>query len=561
MWWVKRSPVKVSALLVAAGLVGAGPLAAQTAVPPEALARWREARFGMFIHWGPVSLTGREIGWSRGAPTPVEEYDNLHRRFNPEKFDAGAWVEVAKAAGMRYIVLTTKHHDGFCLWDSKVTDHDIAATPFRRDVVKELAEACRKGGLGFGAYYSTCDWHHPDFPRTGPGGRVKREKADLDRYTAYLKAQTTELLRDYGPLFTLWYDVPQEFDATRGQSVIDLARSIQPDIVINNRTGAPGDYDTPEQRIGGFQMDRPWETCMTIGTQWSWKPEEKLKPLDECLHTLLRTIGADGNLLFNVGPRPDGVIDPPQVERLRGMGEWVGRHAGAIHGTRGGPYLPTSGLASTRGGNRVYLHVLKWPAGPLRVPVLTTPIKSAALMDGTRVGIANGGKHLTLGVPAEKRDPVATVIVFELAGDALAEPPISCFRGLNDEGAKLKASAVFGESPAHAAAMAGDGDPATRWAAPAGASEAWLEMDLGSERRIRGLEIEEATAVDQGMPARVRGFVIEARAGDAWETRFEGREVGEFLRCDFAPIQARYLRLRITDATEGPTLREVRIIE
>ena len=271
----------------------------QGAVParPEAVKRWRDLRFGMFIHWGPVSLTGKEIGWSRGRETPVEEYDNLYKRFNPVKFNADEWVAVAKSAGMKYIVLTTKHHDGFCLWDTKETDYNIMNTPFGRDVTKELSDACRRAGLAFGAYYSTCDWHHPDFPLTSPGGKTPRATHDLDRYTDYMKAQSRELLVNYGPLLCLWHDVPQQFDVRRGAGVINMERAIQPDILVNNRTRHPGDFDTPEQRVGKFQLDRPWETCMTICRQWAWKPNDAMKPLDTCVHALLRTIGGDGDVL------------------------------------------------------------------------------------------------------------------------------------------------------------------------------------------------------------------------------------------------------------------------
>ena len=330
----------------------------QGAVParPEAVKRWRDLRFGMFIHWGPVSLTGKEIGWSRGRETPVEEYDNLYKRFNPVKFNADEWVSVAKSAGMKYIVLTTKHHDGFCLWDTKETDYNIMNTPFGRDVTKELSDACRRAGLAFGAYYSTCDWHHPDFPLTSPGGKTPRATHDLDRYTDYMKAQSRELLVNYGPLLCLWHDVPQQFDVRRGAGVINMERAIQPDILVNNRTRHPGDFDTPEQRVGKFQLDRPWETCMTICRQWAWKPNDTMKPLDTCVHALLRTIGGDGNFLFNVGPQPDGLIEPRQVARLKEMGDWVGRHAAAIYGTRGGPWKPSPLMVSTRRGDKVYLH-------------------------------------------------------------------------------------------------------------------------------------------------------------------------------------------------------------
>ncbi len=304
---------------------------------PEAIQRWQDMRFGMFIHWGPVSLKGTEIGWSRGAQIPIAEYDNLYKQFNPTKFDADQWVAIAKSAGMKYIVLTTKHHDGFCLWDTKLTDYNIMNAPFHRDVVKELAAACKKQGIAFGTYYSVCDWHHPDFPLTSPGGRTKREKSDIDAYNRYLLGQIEELVKNYGPLLTIWNDVPQEFHG-RGVNTINMIRKLQPDILVNNRTGDGGDYDTPEQQIGKFQMGRPWETCMTICHQWAWKPNDELKTLKQCLQTLIYCAGGDGNLLFNVGPMPTGEIETRQVERLKEMGAWMKKYGETIYGTRGGPY-------------------------------------------------------------------------------------------------------------------------------------------------------------------------------------------------------------------------------
>ena len=217
------------------------------------MAPWRDTRFGMFIHWGPVSLKGTEIGWSRGDGVSIEEYDNLYKQFNPTKFNADEWVQIAKDAGMKYIVLTTKHHDGFCLWDTKQTDYNIMNSPFKRDVVKELAAACKTGKIGFGTYYSVCDWRHPDFPLGSPAGMSRKPNPNLDRYEQYLCKQVEELIRNYGPLTTLWFDVPQEFNVERGTRVINWVRSLQTDIVINNRTGAPGDYDT---------RTRPF-TCMS----------------------------------------------------------------------------------------------------------------------------------------------------------------------------------------------------------------------------------------------------------------------------------------------------------
>jgi len=275
-------------------------------VQPAALKNWQDMRFGMFIHWGPVSLTGKEIGWSRGRETPIEVYDNLYRRFNPKDFNADAWVKVAKDAGMKYIVLTTKHHDGFCLWDTKLTDFNIMNSPFHRDVVKELAAACKRGGIAFGTYYSVCDWHHPDFPLTSPGGKVKREMFDLDAYNRYLLGQISELITNYGPLITLWNDVPQMFQG-RGVKTIEMARRLQPDIVINNRTGDGGDFDTPEQRVGAFNLERPWESCMTLSAHnhWAWGgTNDGVKPLAACLEMLIRGAGETAQTFYRYMQQP-----------------------------------------------------------------------------------------------------------------------------------------------------------------------------------------------------------------------------------------------------------------
>ena len=335
----------------------------------EKLEWWKDARFGMFIHWGPVSLKGTEIGWSRGREIPVSTYDSLYLQFNPVNFNAEDWVLLAKAAGMKYIVFTSKHHDGFCNWDTKYNDYNIMNSPLKRDVMAELAAACKKHGMALGFYHSTCDWRHPDFPLTSPGGGVEREVSNLDRYTEYLKNQSVEIIEKYGPLLVMWYDVPQKFDSIRGQGVIDRIREVQPGILVNNRTGAPGDFDTPEQRVGGFQNTRPWETCMTIADQWAWKPDDRVKSLEQCLQTLIRSAGGDGNLLFNVGPKPDGTIEPLQIERLKEMGQWLQKYGYTIYETRGGPFKPADWGVSTRKDNLIYLHVMKWNGNTPKIKI------------------------------------------------------------------------------------------------------------------------------------------------------------------------------------------------
>jgi alpha-L-fucosidase len=560
--------MKIPSLLLAM-LLGAGSLLAQDTVPasPAAVKNWQDARFGMFIHWGPVSLKGTEIGWSRGNQVPIEEYDNLYKQFNPTEFNADEWVAVAKAAGMRYMVLTTKHHDGFCLWDTKQTDYNIMNTLFKRDVVKELAEACKKGGIAFGTYYSTCDWHHPAFPLGSPGGNSRKPNPGLKAYDAYLQAQVTELVKNYGPLFTMWFDVPQSYDGTYGIPMVNMLRKLQPDLMINNRpysvggigSGighqiAIGDYDTPEQTIGGFNMDRPWETCMTICEQWAWKPNDKMKSLEECIHTLIRTNGGDGNLLFNVGPQPDGLIEPRQVERLKEMGAWLAKNSAAINCTRGGPWKPSSRMASTRKGDKIYLHLLKKVDGPVTVSALPVSIKSAKLLNGPAINTTTADGALSFQVPADSWDEIDTIIELTIDGDAMDIAPLKPSALSNIPGAKATASAIFQNDPQYGADMVLDGDVESRWATPEGTQQSWLQIDLPKEATLNGIHIEEAYS---GHSSRVMKFELQKLDGSAWTTFHSGDGLGAHFKASFEPVTTSAIRLNILDASDGPTISEI----
>jgi alpha-L-fucosidase len=397
------------------------------AADPQALARWQSLRFGMFIHWGPVSLTGHEIGWSRGAQTPIEVYDHLYEKFDPEKFNADEWVSIAKSAGMKYIVLTTKHHDGFCLWDTKLTDYNIMHTPFHRDVVKELSEACKRQGIAFGAYYSVTDWYNPNWPVTSPAGKVKREKSDLDAYEKYLQGQISELITNYGPLVTIWNDVAAMY-GKRGAATIKLVRTLQPDILINNRTGDGGDYGTPEQKIGKFDIDHPWESCMTVSAHnaWAWGGEKDgVKKPSACLEMLIRAAGGDGNMLLNVGPRPDGIIDPAQAGLLKEMGDWMSKNGDSIYGTRGGPWKPGKEITSTRKGNTIFVHVLQSTDGKIHLPNIPAKITAATLIDGSTIEFAQQDSGIDLTIPTASLQGVDTVIKLTIDKPAMELAPVA----------------------------------------------------------------------------------------------------------------------------------------
>jgi alpha-L-fucosidase len=437
-----KSLVLYGCILVS-GLFASAAEPVNSQIDPAALQEWQDFRFGMFIHWGPVSLTGHEIGWSRGSETPVEKYDQLYKQFNPTEFDANQWARVAKDAGMKYMVITSKHHDGFCLWPSKYTDYHIGNTPFKRDVLAELAKACKEHGIQFGTYYSICDWYHPDYPLGSPAGKTKKPNPDMDRYNTYLKNQMKELIDSYGPLGVMWFDGEWEQPWTQqyGNELYAFLKNAQPSLLVNNRVSKgregmegvtkdahlnAGDFDTPEQQVGGFNRSRPWETCMTICWQWSWKPDDGMKSLSECVRTLLHTVGGDGNLLFNVGPMPDGRIEPRQVDRLAEMGQWVQKHAEGIYGTRGGPYKPGAWGVSTCKENSVYLFVMDWPAaGPLMLPPLGAKVTNAAGLDGQAVTVRQGDQALEIDLPADRRDPIAACIKLTVDKTAFDIEPLS----------------------------------------------------------------------------------------------------------------------------------------
>ena len=524
------------------------------AADPAAVAHWQSLRFGMFIHWGPVSLTGHEIGWSRGAQTPIAVYDNLFHQFNPTNFNADEWVSIAKAAGMKYIVLTTKHHDGFCLWDTQLTDYNIMNTPFHRDVVRELATACKKQGIEFGAYYSVTDWYNPNWPVTSPAGKVKRDKSDLAAYEAYLQGQISELITNYGPLITIWNDVPAMYGA-RGAATIQMVRRLQPDILINNRTGAGGDYDTPEQKIGKFQLDRPWESCMTVSAHnaWAWGgANDGVKSAAACLNMLILGAGGDGNILLNVGPRPDGIIDPAQAGLLKQVGAWLATHGESIYGTRGGPWKPGHNFASTRKDNFIYLHVMKASDGSVELPAVAATIQSATLLDGRPVNFRQQAGRLTIQIPATALEPVDTIVKMTLDRPAMELPVLAA-----DLEVKASASNVYqANDNDYGPQQAFDHDPQTRWATDSGTRQAWIAADLGNVETVSGVRLQEAAPYTN----RVTQFEFQYRHGGAWTTIFKGTQIGGRYAMDFNPVKAREFRLNILEATEGPTLSEIELV-
>ena len=560
---------RITKALLIAGLLAHGQsFAADKDPAPGAAARlqwWREARFGLFIHWGPVSLKGTEISWSRAnsnpacpnkGPIPVEVYDHLYQEFNPTNFNAAQWASVAKEAGMRYVVLTAKHCDGFCLWPTKTIDYHIGATPFRRDVCRELAAAVQQAGLRLGWYYSPMDWFDPDC-------RTERNPA----YVKRMQGQLRELLTHYGRIDVLWFDWDGGTIPWDQENTYRLVRAAQPRIIINNRLecsfgglsadryiGPNADYQTPEQVIGAFDDQHPWETCMTLGTQWSWKPDDDIKSVKDTIRILAKCVGGDGNLLLNVGPMPTGEIEPRQVEVLKGVGAWLDKFGASVYGTRGGPFKPGRYGASTCKGKTVFLHVFNWPAESLKLPLIPAKVLKGRVLNGGKATIHQNDVGLEISVAAGDRDPVDTVVALELDRPANRLSPIAVPGDISlTKGTKAKASNVHQGQAQYGAEMAVDGNDETRWATDSGTRTAWLEVDLG-----RPMKFSQATLAE-AFPERVRRFELQWLDGTEWKTICTGDTIGEWWTRRFNPVTARQVRLNILEATEGPTIWEFQL--
>ncbi len=577
--------LKSIALTLALSCLLPGLRAETPAVAPPDLKWWRDARFGMFIHWGPVSITGGEISFSRAksnpyAPhgfgaTPVDVYDNLYKQFNPVKFNADEWVATAKAAGMKYMVLTAKHCDSFLLWDSKTDDYNIMNTPFGRDVVKELSTAANKAGLPFCVYFCPGDWKDPDC----------RHPENNPRFVERMHAQLTELLTQYGKIPLIWFDFDGHPCPSKPEETATLVRKLQPGVILTNRLeamtpdeshghiGKCGDYATPEQFVGGYGDDVPWETCMTIGNQWSWRPNDPIKPLDHCLRVLVGTVGGDGNLLFNVGPKPDGEIEPAQVSRLKEMGTWLQKNGESVYATRGGPWLPTPWYASTRTKDAAYLQIFGKPTMPFSLPRLPSKVTSATLLDGTPVEVGQNDIAFTLAVPAEKMDPSITVVklTFEQSPLSLSPIPPASTTGSLAYRKPAAASSSVAAQYMHKADAAFDDNPHTFWSPgrdekvadaiygktfaaikpdrPLWLRESWLAVDLQEPKTVTRMLIGDGWSP-------VKEWKVEYLKDGSWHEAMNGTTIGLKMEVTLPkPVTGQKFRLSLK-ADDRTAIRE-----
>lgn len=416
----------------------------------ERMEWWRDAKFGMFIHWGAYSIIGGERGteiagggaeWAMDKlDYTIEEYEKFPKMFNPQLFDAEAWVKMAKNAGMKYIVLTSKHHDGFCLWDSEVTDYDIMDTaPFKRDIVKELLEASRKHDIKFGLYHSIVDWHHPQaqgnlYPNYNAGQKdqtvVNPEFPEY--YKNYLKPQVKELLTKYGDIDVVWFDGDWIADYTTemGKDMYNFIRDIQPNTIINNRVDKgrkgmegmdregnfAGDFGTPEQEIPATGIDEDWESCMTMNRTWGYKPDDtKWKSSEDLIQKLVDIVSKGGNFLLNIGPDGYGRFPAQSIRRLKALGEWTSANGEAIYGATASPFDMPEWGRYTKKDDVVYAHVFNWPADGKIILNKNLKIKDVSfLVNGEQLAFDKSSEGTVISLKKKPLDEAVNVIKIQL---------------------------------------------------------------------------------------------------------------------------------------------------
>ncbi|MEI6646759.1 MAG: alpha-L-fucosidase [bacterium] len=514
----------------------------ETREQKDARMKWfREARYGLFIHWGPSAILGTETSWGRKAksvmdcgPTPPpngrdEEYDNLYKQFNPVEFSAKKWVKMAKAAGMKYIVFTCKHHDGFCNFHTQFTDYNIANTPFKRDIVKELADACHKAGLRFGVYYSPRDWYQPSY-------LVDGNKKYLEIFHGHLQ----ELLNNYGKVDIIWFDsMGGDWADWDYPKMAEIILKSQPDILSNGRIGPlqartarpnfdltrlAGDFQTPEQVIGKFERGCYWESCTClVDGQWGYKPDGLLLTLREVMGMLLYSAGGDGNLLLDVAPTPQGNFEERQIDRLKQAGDWLKDYGDTFYGTRGGPYKPGYWGVCTLNGSKIFLHALTFQGDTLTLPSLPVKVLGSKLLTGGKVDVQQTTDALIVKVAPKYQQKIDTIIELTVEGNAFDIKPIdvkdpeTLLLGWGKHQKHALAKVTKSDAPArhwwHNPCGPGymfDNCRLTSWVPDPGASEVVISIDLEKPTAFSTAAIESEGALDR--------VEIKAKMGTEWKS-------------------------------------------
>ena len=521
---------------------------------------WKEAKFGLFIHWGiyavPAGKWGDNTSYNewimRSAKIPIVEYAALAKQFNPIKFNADEWVKLAKDAGQKYIVITSKHHDGFAMFNSKASNFNIVdATPFKRDILKELADACRKQGMKLGFYYSQAqDWHHK-------GGAVWDNKewdethvGDMNKYIDNIAVpQVKEILENYGDVAVLWWDTPTGMTKEMSQKLVDVVKKY-PNLITNNRLGAGmgGDLETPEQYIPatGFP-GRNWEVCMTMNGHWGYNAfDERWKSTSELVRKLIEISSKGGNFLLNVGPTAQGVIPEVCQQNLREMGDWLKINGEAIYGTTASPFPFLSWGLATRKGQNIYLHVFSWPKnGKITIPFSNKITKAYLLADAsTALIVTPGNGNSVIQLPRFAPDKISSTVVIQFVG----EPKVLPIPSL---GKRVTASSTETNEMLQNLT---DGDPKSQWRAIKTTKSASLDIDLLTSSAIQCLSLAEPWHPWTGIKQE---YELQYLNGSEWKKVISGLTDGSGITVLFEPVKAIKFRLILKNEKEAPKLNEM----
>jgi len=499
---------------------------------------WTDARFGLFYCWGPASMLECSLGWGRmGARPqhstdgtvikgiPEEIYNNQYKLLEAPNFNADELVRAVRDSGAKYLIWLTKHHDGFCVFDTKLTDYNVMNTPFGRDATKEIIDACHKYGIKIALYYSQPDWYNPIYA-----------SGDNNKYCdEFLFPQIRELLTNYGQIDVMWFDgLGRHPDTWKAPKLLKMIRELQPNIIVNHRFGHPpwhmGDFDGPERSIGRFQTNRPWETCTVIGGGWAWMGDAPAMPLPQAISLLVRCAGGGGNLALGVGPRGTGEFVPDHKKRLLEMGDWLKQYGETIYGTQGGPYIPGIWGASTHKDNVVYLHVLASWNGVLELPALSAKIQSADVLSGGTAEVEQTAENLTIKMNPAQIDPVNTVIKLTLDRSASEITPIKTLADPVSIGATATASSERNPKKGAQNVIAATATEFSEgifvkssWVPDSKDAQPWLELKLTAPKTVSQIKLMEGKF---GSGSRVQEYVLEAKVSNAWKIIHSGGAIG-----------------------------------
>ena len=520
---------------------------------------WRDAKFGMFIHWGLYSVPAGKWGentnygeWiMHSAKIPRTTYSALTKEFNPTQFNAEEWVKLAKAAGQKYMVITSKHHDGFAMFGSKASTYNIVdATPFKRDVLKELAEACRKHGMKLGFYYSQAqDWFHPGGAVSGNKDWDSSHVGSMDKYIDEIALpQVKEILSNYGDVAILWWDTPTNMTKSMTQKLADVAKQY-PQLITNNRLGAGmgGDLETPEQFIPatGFP-GRNWEVCMTMNGHWGFNAwDDRWKTTKELTQKLVDIVSKGGNFLLNVGPNAYGVIPVVCQQNLLEIGEWLKLNGESIYGTTSSPFPFLSWGRATRKGQVIYLHVFDWPSNGQLVVPLGNKIKRAYLLadKNKNLKIVASKSSNQLQLPGYAPDKMSSVIAIEFEGEPQVLP-------LPAAGRSIIASSTDSLTTTK---NLNDGNPITKWQAKKGETQAILEIDLGISVSINAMSLVEPWHPWSGIK---QTHELQYWDANSWKSKVKSITDGTGSTEGFSTVNARKFRLILENQKEAPSIGE-----